>query len=97
MISKDVQIATALIITYTKYGRMENAQELFQLVMHDVVAWNETITGYAKNGCGHEALKCFTQMKDEGVFPNRISYIFVLKACGIVGSLEMGAYIDADV
>ena len=98
LVSKDVHIATALIITYTKYGLMEKAQEIFQqLAMRDVVAWNAMITGYAKNGCGHESLKCFAQMNDEGVFPNRITYIFVLKACGIVGSLKVGEDIHAIV
>ena len=36
-------------------------------------------------------------MNDEGVFPNRITYIFVLKACGIIKALDKGKEIHAEI
>jgi pentatricopeptide repeat protein len=55
------------------------------------------INGYAQHGLGHEALKCFGEMQDAKIRPNAVTYAGVLKACGIVGSLDVGEGIDAEV
>ena len=61
------------------------------------MSWSAIIAGYAENGLGDEALKCFRQMHDEGVCPNTVTYISVLKACGMVGCLEIGEDIGTKV
>ena len=55
------------------------------------------IAGYAQNGLGDEALTCFKQMKGSCVCPNSVTYVCILKACGISRSLEVGEDIDAEV
>ena len=42
-------------------------------------------------------MKYFRKTKDERVCPNTITYICILKACDIVGSLKIGEEIDAEV
>jgi pentatricopeptide repeat protein len=94
---KDTVLGTALLDMYCKCGAMEKAREVFdqQLSQRNVVTWSALISGYAHNGLGDEALKCFEQMKSMGIDPNPVTYISVLKACGIVGSSELGKDIDA--
>jgi pentatricopeptide repeat protein len=48
------------------------------------------ISGYAENGVGDEALRCFREMKDAGIAPNSFTYACALKACGMVRGLEIG-------
>ena len=55
------------------------------------------IAGYAQNGLGDEALTCFKQMKGSCVCPNSVTYVCILKACGIVRSLVIGEEICAEV
>jgi pentatricopeptide repeat protein len=98
LMANDVAIGTALITTYARCGALEEAREVFeQLHVRNVVCWSALISGYAHNGLGNEAIECFRCMRDSGVRPNAVTYISVLKACGIVRSLEMGEIVGAEV
>ena len=98
LIAKDVYIGNALITTYAKCGALKKAREVFeQLPVQNVVSWNALIGGYAQNRLGSDALRYFRQMENVGVCPNTITYIFVLKACGVVRSLEIGEFVDVEI
>jgi pentatricopeptide repeat protein len=98
LIRKDVYIATALVVAFAKFGKMEEARNIFeQIEVRNVVAWTALISGYAECGLGHDALKCFRQMRNEGIHPNAVTYVCASKACSIVGSVKTGEYIYAEV
>ena len=98
LIAKDVYIANALITAYAKCGVLEKAREVFeQLPVQNVVSWTALIAGYVQHGFGHEALKCFEKTELEGISPSLITFVCVLKACGIMRSLEVGQDIDAQL
>ena len=85
---------------YARFGALAKTQKiLYEFPYEDVhlVSWNVRISDYAQKGHGHEAIKCFHQMQDEGVSTNAITYICVLKACSIAESLTIGEDIDARV
>mgnify|MGYP002776886566 CR=1 FL=1 len=42
---------------------------------------------YVEHNVHEEARKCFDQMRQEGILPNDITYLYTLKACGSVGAL----------
>ena len=44
-----------------------------------------------------KALECFTHMQKSGIRPNDVTYICILKACGIVGSLWIGEEIEVEI
>ena len=98
LIFEDVYVATALLSTYAKCGAFEKALEVFEEIpVRNVVTWNALIAGYSQHGFGSKALECFNQMRDEQISPDVITYTSVLKACGIVKSLETGRVIDVEV
>mgnify|MGYP000580168420 CR=1 FL=1 len=98
LLHKDVMLGNTLVGMYCKCGALLKAQEVFEhLPNRNVVTWNSLISGYVQSGLGCEGLKCFRQMQDARVCPNAVTYICALKACGIVGSLQVGEYIDAEV
>ena len=70
---------------------------LKDLPIRDVVSWSALISGYAQQGLGHEALKCFEQMQSEGLSPNVVTLICTLKACGSIGAIEKGKQIHEDI
>ena len=97
---KDVYINPSLARTYGKCDGLVKAQEVIEKTPDppmNVESWSFFITKYARNGLGHEALKCFKQMQDAKICPNSVIYASVLKACGIVRSLEIGECIDSEV
>ena len=85
LFKKDIVLGNALMDMYCKCGALDKPNEVFEkLLVRDVVSWNVLIIGYVQHRLGDEALKCFKQMKDESVYPNVVTYIGVLRACGIM-------------
>ncbi|KAJ7517809.1 hypothetical protein O6H91_21G040700 [Diphasiastrum complanatum] len=83
---------------YVKCGRTEDARELFNnFSQRDVVSWTTMIAGYAQNGLGKEALALYEQMKQEGVQPNNVTFVLLLKACARLAALEQGKQLHSDI
>ncbi|KAJ7568857.1 hypothetical protein O6H91_01G050800 [Diphasiastrum complanatum] len=87
----NVIIENALVDMYAKCGCIEDARQIFNN-MHerDVVSLTAMIAGYAQQGLGKEALALYKQMKQEGVQPNSVTYVVLLKACASLAALEQG-------
>lgn len=91
-------IGSALVDMYTKCGLLAKAQDVHNgLLVHDVITWNSLITGYAKQDLGQHALDCFGKMQLDGVVPNAITYVSVLKACGSVKAIAKGIKVHEEV
>ncbi|KAH7387312.1 hypothetical protein KP509_16G016300 [Ceratopteris richardii] len=95
---KDATVVTALVDMYARVGLLPVAQEVFDnLCVRDVATWNSLITGYAEQDLGEEAFKYFEKMQLEGVSPNNITYVCVLKACGILGAADKGQELHTEI
>ncbi|KAJ7289944.1 hypothetical protein O6H91_Y302800 [Diphasiastrum complanatum] len=44
-----------------------------------------------------EALAMYEQMKKEGVQPNNVTFVFLLKACASLAALEQGKQLHCDI
>ncbi|KAJ7540610.1 hypothetical protein O6H91_10G022900 [Diphasiastrum complanatum] len=87
-----------LVDMYSKCGCTEDARKLFNnMSERDVVSWNAMIAGYAQNGLGKEALALYEQMKQEGVQPDNVTFVLLLKACASLGALEQGKQLHSDI
>ncbi|KAJ7526930.1 hypothetical protein O6H91_16G028000 [Diphasiastrum complanatum] len=94
----DVFLGSALVDMYSKCGCIELAHQVFKKMSErNVVSWSAMISGYAQNGLGNEALALYEQMKQDGVQPNRVTYVVLLKACGNIGALEQGKQLHYDI
>ena len=97
-ISTDVFMENTLIHMYCKCGRMEDAHRLLQnMKRRDVVSYSAFIGGCVQHGQFQEALNVFDNMQREGVFPNTVTFLGVLKACAGLGSLAEGRRIHASI
>ncbi|XP_057958375.1 pentatricopeptide repeat-containing protein At4g19191, mitochondrial-like [Malania oleifera] len=91
-LSAHIHIANLLIAMYVKLGRLDFGQQVFNC-MHDrdIVSWNSLITGYAHSGNWAKAFDIFLRLKKVGTFfPNRITFLGLVLACGQAGSLDLG-------
>ncbi|XP_061351586.1 pentatricopeptide repeat-containing protein At1g14470 [Gastrolobium bilobum] len=81
----------SLIFMYSRCGSMEDATIIFQeMEARDLVSYNTLISGLAAHGRGMEGIKLMSKMKEDGIEPDRITYIGVLIACSHAGLLEEG-------
>lgn len=87
----DVNISNALLDMYMKCGSLEDAASLFdKMAAKNVVTWTAMILGCAQQGLGQEVLSLLERMQQDGLIPDRVSLICSIKACGIVGALQVG-------
>eukprot|EP01018_Ginkgo_biloba_P038145 Gb_41325 [translate_table: standard] len=87
----NIFLATKLVNTYTMWGDMDNARQVFDKCgKPNVFLWNAIIKGYAKNGPYQEALMLYYQMRWVGILPDNFTFPFVLKACAGLSALQEG-------
>lgn len=90
-LQKDSFVGTALIDMYAKCGCLKEACATFdRLEAKDVFTWTVIITGYSQTDQGEKALKCFRQMRREGVRANEFTFASCLRACSSIAALESG-------
>jgi len=91
-------LGNILLNMYVSIGSLPDACQVFEkLVKRDVVTWTSMIVGYAKHGCVEKAFESFCQMQREGVNPNTITCMSMLKACASPRSLMWGKQIHAHI
>lgn len=89
--STDTFVSSALVDMYAKCGYISDAETLFNgMQSHDTVLWNTIICGYSQHGEGDKALQAFRQMINEGVLPDRVTFIGILSACSHMRLVEEG-------
>jgi pentatricopeptide repeat protein len=94
LLKKDIGLGNALIDMYAKCGVLTEAHcVLEELSIRSVISWSALIAGYVQNGQGHEALNCFEQMQNEGLFPDTVTFLSLMKSCGSTGDIEKGKQI----
>lgn len=81
-IEYDLELGTALIDFYSKYGNIEVARGIFErMTSKDVTTWTAMILGLALNGKNDMAFDLFREMERIGPKPNAITFIGILSAC----------------
>ncbi|KAJ9568265.1 hypothetical protein OSB04_004231 [Centaurea solstitialis] len=87
----DIVANTALVDFYSKWGRIEDARNLFEKMPHkNVISWNALIAGYGNHGQGIEALALFNRMINENMTPNHVTFLAILSACSYSGLSDQG-------
>lgn len=90
----------SLISCYSKCGELGIARKVFDEIAgwdRDVVSWSSMISGYSRMGFAREAVEMFRGMRVAGFKPNEMTLVSVLGACGDLGDLEMGRWIEGFV
>lgn len=85
-------LGTALIDMYMKCGSVDEALLIFKKLPFkmDVYPWTAMINGLAKHGDSSRALSFFSQMLNNGIQPNRVTFTGVLAACSHGGLVKEG-------
>ena len=94
----DVRMGNSLLNMYVKCGSIKEAQHVFEnMKARNVVTWTMMIGGYAECGHGDDAFATFEQMQQEGVEPNKITYMSILNAISSPAALEWGRVVHGHI
>ncbi|KAG7626603.1 Pentatricopeptide repeat [Arabidopsis thaliana x Arabidopsis arenosa] len=85
-------VTSSLIVMYSKCGIIESARKCFQQISskHSTVAWNAMILGYAQHGLGQVSLDLFSQMCNQNVKLDHVTFTAILTACSHTGLIQEG-------
>lgn len=87
----DEHVGNSLLHMYTCCESFEDAKILFERMRsQSVVTWTTLIAGYTQSGQGVDALELLGQMRHQGVEPNEVTFISIVKGCSSILALEMG-------
>lgn len=82
-------VVTAVISMYGRFGALQDAHTMFdKMHQRTVVSWNAMITAYAQHGHGDDVFNLFQKMQWDGVKPDEVSFLGVLRACSHAGLVE---------
>ena len=94
----DIVVGSTLVDMYAKCGSLEEAYQVFEdLPARNVVSWSAIIGGCIEQGQGLLAMEMFVKMRDEGIKPDKIIFVCVLKACGNMGAIKQGMLVHSEV
>ncbi|KAH7276503.1 hypothetical protein KP509_39G009800 [Ceratopteris richardii] len=97
-LEKDLFVGSALVDMFAKFDLLEKAQEVFDnLSVKDAMSWNAIISGYVRHGRCKEALDYYDLMQSEGITPNIVTFVCMLKACGNMENSQEGRELHAEV
>ncbi|XP_074297167.1 pentatricopeptide repeat-containing protein At5g04780, mitochondrial [Silene latifolia] len=90
-VGASIYVSSALIDMYAKCGSIKESYRVFSdLENKNLVSWNAMISGFSRHGRCLQVRILFEKMQQKGVFPNEVSYLSVLSACGHMGLVEEG-------
>lgn len=91
----DITLLNTLVAMYSKCGDIASARYIFDCMNErSCVTWTVMIGGYSEKGDLDEALSLFHRMESAGEKPDMVTVVHLIAACGKVGALEVGKWID---
>lgn len=94
----DDHVNHSLITMYARCGELRYARKVFdEISERDLVSWNSMISGYSKMGYARNAVELFKKMQDKGFCPDEMTLVSILGACGDLGDLALGRWVEGFV
>jgi pentatricopeptide repeat protein len=96
LLEEDVVLGTALVDMYSKCGLLEEAAQVLQnLAVRSIASWNALLSGYVGESRSDAAMRCFQRVHGDGLCPNEITFVCILKACGDAMDMDGGKDVHA--
>ena len=90
-LDREILVGNSLIDMYMSCKCIVDAFQVFELMLlRDVVTWSSLIAGCAEQGRIEDTLQLFFCMQKDGVEPNEVTYLSIVKACSNPESFDLG-------
>ncbi|KAH7415848.1 hypothetical protein KP509_14G063300 [Ceratopteris richardii] len=98
LLQKNTVLGNALVHMYVSCSALTKAhQVLEELPIRNCISWSTLIAGYAQHCEVERVFICFEQMLQEGCSPDVVTFTCILKACTMLGAVEIGEKIHLEV
>ncbi|XP_062092138.1 pentatricopeptide repeat-containing protein At4g25270, chloroplastic-like [Humulus lupulus] len=101
ILKRNEGLSSKLLRLYASCGCVEDAHQVFDEMRKrkntSAFAWNSLISGYTELCQYEDALALYFQMEEEGFEPDRFTFPRVFKACGGIGSIQIGMAVHRHV
>uniref|UniRef100_A0A7N0TDY1 DYW domain-containing protein n=1 Tax=Kalanchoe fedtschenkoi TaxID=63787 RepID=A0A7N0TDY1_KALFE len=90
-LADELFVGNALIDMYSKFGRLDDAQRVFDhMIVRDIVSWNSIIATYEQNGDPLTAVEYFNEMQLCRVQPDNLTVVSLASAVAQSKNCENG-------
>ncbi|XP_073131164.1 putative pentatricopeptide repeat-containing protein At3g47840 [Henckelia pumila] len=87
----DSTISCSLIDAYSRLGGVQFSRQVFnQIASPNVICFTSIISALARNGFGVECLEMFDTMIQNGLKPDKVTFLSVLTGCSHSGLVDEG-------
>ncbi len=94
----NIFVGSSLVDMYAKCGNLEDAWSVSnKMPSRNVVTWSTMILGHVKCGQGQKEPGLFQHMQQEGVQPDSVTFVGVLKACASTVAIEDSRFVHQDI
>lgn len=91
-------LVNTFVEMYAKGGSLWDVRQVFDRVAaHKNSSWTAKIAEYSKQGRSAEVINLFLTMQQAGMKPNKLTFVFFLKACASLAALEKGMHAHAQI
>jgi pentatricopeptide repeat protein len=81
---------------FVKCDSIQDAERVFdKMEVRDVISWTAMIQGYAEHGPFGKAKEVFRQMQCNGIEPDLVTFICLIKACANQASLQEARWVHS--
>ncbi|KAH7437743.1 hypothetical protein KP509_05G086700 [Ceratopteris richardii] len=95
---EDLVVGNVLVDFYIKCGSIPESWEVFnQLHNKDIASWNTLIAGFIEFEVAQDVPTYLSRMQQDGISPNKITFLYLLKASSIIESKEEGRRAHTEV
>ncbi|KAH7428797.1 hypothetical protein KP509_09G018400 [Ceratopteris richardii] len=93
----DVCLQSVLIEMYSVCGKVHEAYDIFKKMSYrDLMACGAMMSAYISNAHYFSVLTLYEQMQQEGMQPDSVILVCVIKACNVLGELALGRLIHEE-
>ncbi|XP_075483929.1 pentatricopeptide repeat-containing protein At3g13880-like [Primulina tabacum] len=87
----DITVSCSLIDAYSRLGGVKFSRQVFnQITSPNVICFTSIISALARNGFGFECLEMFDTMIQNGLKPDKVTFLSVLTGCSYSGLVDEG-------
>ncbi|EFJ13464.1 hypothetical protein SELMODRAFT_21174, partial [Selaginella moellendorffii] len=93
-LGSNVFLANSLVTMYGRSGEVAVAEAVFRSIRRrSLTSWNSMLAAYTQNGHSSVALDVHVRMDHEGVASDEFTFVTLLDACAMAGTLQLGRQI----